>query len=260
MQIFLPYAEILWKKIPASLEEIRAYGFDGAECHLIGKLLSKSYIDNLQKVAREFRLDIRFHQGWSWKTGQPNIYNLILCFLGALVSEDIPLLDQVKNVGTSPVVIYGNLVDQPGKINFLYQTARLANSTLSFREFVDVVKKRNLPVVFDTQHVLEWSQDVHGVEGLPNQKEKIRDLVLDLWQELRHQVTEIHLCDFDPKLGRSRGRNVFPGKGIFPLSDFCTAVRESGWNGIVVPEVVMHSSEVKDLKKLREKIDQLFEF
>lgn len=260
-RVFLPYIELLWKRIPASLKEIKSAGFDGVECHLIGRLRSPQRVAELYGEATDLNLGVNLHQGWTWETGQPNFYNIILRAIGALVPVGTSLDKQIPT-DPNPAIIYGNLVSVPGRFNYRYQTASEhvgSEYAMSFSEFTEIVKKRNLPIVFDTQHVLEWSQNVQGVEGLPTTSQVINNLVINLWLELHKYVLEIHLCDFNPQLGRSRGRNVFLGDGVFPFTEFCTLVRKSGWEGIVVPEVgVRHLRKAYKLEILRKKISQLF--
>lgn len=261
-RIFLPYVELPCKRIPASLAEIRSVGFDGVECHLIGRLRSPQRIAELCREATDLNLDIHFHQGVSWATGQSGFYKVMLGAIGALVPVGTPLNQQIpKNVYAYPVVIYGNLVREPAQSNYRYQTAsEHAGSAyaMPFQEFSMIVAERNLPVVFDIQHVLEWSQNVQGVDGLSMTPQTIGDMVMKLWLEFRSYVVEIHLCDFNPQLGRSCGRNVFLGNGVFPLAEFCAMVRDSGWDGAVVPEVAaQHLCGVHRLQMLWEKINSV---
>ena len=243
-------------------KENKSSWFDGVECHLIGHFLSTTRIIKLRKEAAELGLGIRFHQGWSWETGQRNPYNVILRILGALVPAGTSLARQVRGVGTDPVVIYGNLVDKPTQLNYLYQTAsehvRGRVYAMQFDRFMSVVKSRKLRIVFDTQHILEWFLNEHNMEGLFDSK-TIRQIVSKLWQELYPFTGEIHLSDFNPRLGRTRGLNVFLGDGVFPLAEFCTDVRASGWNGTVVPEVAPHHLWGTDrLRILHERVVQFF--
>lgn len=262
MRVFLPYVEVLWKQMPASLKEIKSAGFDGIECHLIGRLRSQKRLTEVCKEAVNLGLGFHLHQGWSWKTGQPGLYNSALRAMGALVPADMPLGDQIPDIGY-PAVVYGNhLNNQLGRSDFRYQTASeysVPGYAAPFEKFAAAAVERSLPVVFDTQHILEWSLGVPGVEELPSMSQAIGDLVTSLWKQLYLQVVEIHLCDFDPKLGRSHGRNVFPGTGIFPLDEFCAMVRKSRWSGVVVPEVAMqHLHGMRKLQMLRDKVSQVF--
>lgn len=261
-RIFLPYVEVLWKHIPASLEEIKDAGFDGVECHLIGRLRAPARVRELQKEVAQLDLGIHFHQGWSWETGQRNLHNVVLRFLGALVPVGMPFYEQVRDIA-DPVVVYGSLADEPSGPNYIYQTAseHVHGKTyaMTFTSFVNAVKSSRLPVVFDTQHILEWCLNKGNVLGLPTDTEAIGQMVDHLWQEFCPFVREIHLCDFNPSLGTFRGRNVFLGDGVFPLKDFCANVRASGWDGTVTPEVSPQHLQGKDkLQMLRERVNRLF--
>jgi hypothetical protein len=259
--VFSPYIELLWKHLPASLEEIKAAGFDGVECHLIGRLRSADRVQEVRREASRLGLRLRFHQGWSWRTGQRGLINMLLRPLGALVPHGMPLCDQVSAIGPNPVVIYGNLLHED-RDKYRYQTAsEHVNGGPYARAFKDFVQKALMDkclIVFDTQHVLEWDANVLGVEGLPSDQAVLLDRVTALWRLLRSQVVEIHLCDFDPRLGRSHGRNLFLGDGVFPLEAFCQVVKESGWHGIVTPEVKPQHLRGDRLHMECEKVRQLF--
>lgn len=262
MQVFSPYVEVLWKRMPAPLADIKAAGFDGVECHLIGGLRSPKRVNEVRNEAEQLGLGIRFHQGWSWQTGQRNLYNVVLRPLGVLVPVGESLAVQIRNVNGNPVVVYGNLAPEPSQLDCLYQTASEhvdgGPYTGKFVDFVHEVQSRRLPVVFDTQHVLEWFLDKTRVVGLPVNPEVIGQMVRELWQELGPFVKEIHLCDFNPLLGPTLGRNVFLGDGVFPLNEFCAEVRASGWDGVVTPEVAPQHLGGNQLRMLREEVHRLF--
>lgn len=260
MKVFLPYVELFRHPVPASLKQIKDAGFDGVECHLIGSLRSSERVRDLRREASDLGLGIRFHQGWSWETGQRNLYNRVLRPLGALVPVGTSLVDQVRNAGEDLVVLYGNRVVEAVRPNYRYQTAseHLQGKAyaMDFRSFVNAVRHSGLPVVFDTQHVLEWSANVTSVAGLPSDRAVLAERVCRRWDELGSLTEEIHLCYFDPKLGASRGRNVFLGTGVFPLTDFCAHVRATGWDGIVTPEIA--GLRANRLGQVREMVARLF--
>lgn len=260
-QIFLPYAEILRKSVTAPLKVIKDAGFDGIECHLIGSLLSPSRVRKLYKEAILLGLSVRFHQGWSWATGQRNTYNLILRFLGALLPQKLSFEESVRNAGETPIIIYGNRVSEKQKANYVYQTASDYDHRrypMSFNEFIIMAKSANLSLVFDTEHAIEWALNKENVAELP-EKAVIEETVMRIWLGIHGIVKEIHLCDFNPTLGATRGRNVFLGKGIFPLEAFSRKVRESGWDGIVTPEVSpQHLRGRHAIQKLYDKTRELF--
>lgn len=122
-EVFLPYMELFRRPVTPTLEEVKEAGFDGVECHLIGSLRSIHRADALREKATHLGLKVRFHQGWSWQTGQRNLFNHLLRPLGALVPVGMPLAEQVLAARTDPVVVYGNLVGAQRQPNYLYQTA-----------------------------------------------------------------------------------------------------------------------------------------
>ncbi len=261
-QVFLPYVELLWKKYPAPLTLIKDAGFDGVECHLIGRLLSSERVLSLREEVKNLGLEIRFHQGWSWETGQRILPNYILRPIGSLVPNGMTLADQMLDVGDDPVVVYGNHVDGPFQANYVYQTASEfvygETYAMEFQDFVSTVADKKSPIVFDTQHVVEWYLNHPTVDGIPLDQ-TAGGIVTDMWEKFHAQVKEIHLCDFNPRLGPTRGRNVPLGKGMFPLEKFCADVRASGWDGVITPEVsFQHLTGLDALKALRAKIESLF--
>ena len=84
---------------------------------------------------------------------------------------------------------------------------------------------------------LEYACGVEGVASLPRRPQELRDRLFAAWKIMRPLVKEIQLADTDPSLGSSWGRNLPLNKGILPLREFCRMVKESGWDGRVVPEV-----------------------
>lgn len=243
IEIYSPYLSILHASLPGTLEAISNAGFDGIECHLIGNLLREKPLAQVIDVANEQNLKIRFHQGWSWVTGQRIWQNWVLRVCGALVPSSHTFEEQTKLVDEYPVVMYGNVARTTRKSNYLFQSIaefksrKEAGYASSLQEFMDDVVAYNLPVVFDIQHILEWYYDVENVTGLPADSYKLIDTAVMLWHRLKQYVKEIHLCDFDPRLSPSSGRNLNLGRGIFPLHEFAEEVQYWGWSGIVTPEV-----------------------
>jgi Xylose isomerase-like TIM barrel len=262
MEFYVPYLEVLGMKPYGSLKDIKNAGFDGAEGFLIGGLRSVKRAEELVIKASEIDLGLRFHQGWTYESGQPNLFNYILGAVGALVSKGMSLEEQFSPVAGDHVVVYGNWADHSICGNYLYQTASQYQDGrfgYSFGWFVERVKEYNLPVVFDTQHVLEWFWNKKNVSELPMDVEFLKKTICKLWKDLRPFVKEIHLCDFNPYLGGSLGRNVFPGTGIFPIKEFFAEVRASNWDGIITPEVnIRHMKGSNSLKRLREVTEQLY--
>jgi Xylose isomerase-like TIM barrel len=263
VKFYAPYMEIMGTKPYGSLEDIKEAGFNGAECFLIGELRSERRANTIVEKASRLKIGLRFHQGWSRESGQPSMANNLLWALGALVPKHMSLEQQLDPAAADPVVLYGNFAGDYVCENYLYQTASLhaksGGYVQTFDWFVSKVRTHKLPVVFDTQHVLEWFYNVQSVSDLTMDREKIRDVVFKLWEHLSPLVKEIHLCDFDPSLGGELGRNVFPGTGVFPFREFFADVKDSGWVGTITPEVnKRYLRNKEDLKRLREVAWQLY--
>lgn len=250
MRFFVPYMQLplpgKLREPYGSLQAIKAAGWDGVEIHLIGSLRSLPALATAVGEATELGLEYRFHQGWSWRTGQRNFANVLLKLLGALVPDDETLQEQTRNAMAfgGPVVVYGNhLVGAPeGNLpGCIFQTASEHVDghayAMSYDEFVSRLPAApKAGIAFDTQHYLEWVNNLETVEGLPNMLRSPGQFQ-QFWNEFGHQVVELHWNDADPSRGRDRGRNVIPGRGGIPLHEMARIVRKSGWNGIVVPEV-----------------------
>lgn len=248
MKFFVPYMRLPIAGEPyGSLKQIKEAGWDGIEIHLIGEMRKQSCLAQVVMVASELGLEYRFHQGWSWRTGQRNWANVALRALGSLVPNDEPLQEQVRNamIFGGPVVAYGNHLAPNPRVNqagCVFQTAcehvdgrAYAMPYLEFAERLRAVPKA--PIALDTQHLLEWTNDLPTVVGLRSFGSfgPLRDFV----EEFGPRIAEIHWNNARPELGANRGRNVIPapGGGIIFLTEFARFLRQVRWDGIVVPEV-----------------------
>ncbi len=261
----LPFGQ---KSPKLDLRQLSSLGFDGIEAFLIGNLLTIGAIERLREEAHCANLSIRFHQGWSWKNGQRIPINYILRALGALTPSNQTLTEQFQNIGDDPVVVYANhLLEQEFlPKNYIFQTVSVFDDNDKYqfifpghREFLGHIKRHNARLVFDTQHYLEWIFNKPFVSQLPNKSKFVTDTVIAGWKLYAPYVDEIHLCDFDPSLGAQNGRNVFPGNGILDMKAFAEAVKDSGWTGVVSPEVKPeHIKTYKDLELLVKQVRSLF--
>ncbi len=264
IRVYSQFISILWKEFPGSLERIQEAGYDGVECHLIGNLLKSKKIAQVEAEADALGLELRFHQGWSWRTGQDIWQNWVLRFAGALVPSHLSFEQQTRHVNRYPVVMYGNVARTTLQKNYLFQSIAECRSrseegyASTITEFWEDVSKHNLPVVFDVQHILEWYFDVENVAKLPNDPKRLSESLCRLWHGFRPYVREIHLCDFNPALGPSNGRNLYIGEGILPIKEFAEEVRKSNWSGIVTPEVQPHFLTGKNLRAVGEIARKLF--
>lgn len=262
MKFFLPYMNIVGVEIPRPLHAIRAAGFDGVEIHLIGRMQVPSVVRRTISRAKSLGLEVRFHQGWGWHTGQKNAANAALWLSGSLVPPSASLSEQLTAVCQYPTVLYGNLLGDSVVPNALFQTMSLLSGgrfSGNFEHFLAKVKETNASVVFDTQHVLEWSLGSPDIVGLPRTTSRLRSLISTQWNNFRLYAKEIHLCDYNPTKGKLGGRNLSLGRGIFPLADFAGMVRDSDWQGIITPEILpQYLLFPQSLHNLRKKLDELF--
>ena len=264
IEIFFPYARIF--RIPvfgATLKQSKNAGFDGVECHFIGDLLHEKNVIDVREEAYELDLKLRFHQGWSWRSGQRIWQNAVLRPLGALVPIDQPYAEQTRFAHNDPVVMYGNVAHTVQQPNYIFQTTSEFEDgkkyVSSISDFIPIMTEDKLPVVFDTQHILEWNFNTPSVAGLPDNPKELGNTLCALWRIMSPYAKEIHFCDCVPTLGSAQGRNVYPGTGVLPLQEFAAEVRQSGWNGIITPEVApQHVRKDKILGSLSDMIRSIF--
>ncbi len=237
--VFIPYMRVLGLPFVTTLRGARAAGFHGVEISLLG--MSKKAANDCRHMAQSLKLAVHFHQAWSIDENPTHWFNHLFHWLGRTQPTGYTLAEHLPD-DDLPVVVYADRWRETlGHPNWWLQTASCFNERLARRitydDFLKVVRRHSLPVVFDTQHYLEMSLGVSGVEGFPESISVLRDRLIRGWRELGPLVKEIHLCDSDPALGHSASRNVFLGCGRLPLRDFCRFVKESGWEGVVTPEV-----------------------
>lgn len=273
IRVFLPYIRLHGLPIVATLREIKEAGFDGIEYHLIGS--SHRAVLRARARAHEFGLGFHMHQGWSLEENPTHWHNYLLALTGCLpragytLNEHIPRsLIELGFPGsiTTPVVVYANRIREVmqggrwhGQGSFWIQTcAPPGGLQIDFDSFLMVVNVGRFRTVFDTQHILEFATACKGVSELSDDREKLLAQLKALWSALAKNVSEIHLADFNPALGNTRGRNVPLGTGVLPLRDFCHMVHESGWQGTVVPEVSGFFWKKKELDALCEQVHGFF--
>ena len=237
-------------------------GFDGMEI-LINEWF-KDRIPHYRSLAQKLGLDLHYHQAWSADEDPSDKSFVILEKIGYLPRSGYSLRNHIPDsVGNDPTIVSAERINQVAgrEPNFWYQTDCIFEDSapkLTFSEFVRMIKKFNLPVVFDVLHYLEYRLGVfRNYNALPTEKSELMKLLEEGWGIFGPHTREIHLCDFRPG-----ERNTFLGDGIMPLEEFCKLVKNSGWQGAVVPEVSPMSlfpyrkSSVKELKTI---VETLFE-
>ena len=143
------------------------------------------------------------------------------------------------------VVLYADRLDEDTGSTCVsaYQTRSTFHNgqeKMRYRDFLLKIRESPKPIVFDTQHVLEYKVGSLGVADLGRYSRKeLLGMLVAAWHELdgEKNVVEIHWNDCDPALGNTGGRNVWPGFGVLPLDDFANFLKREKWYGIVVPEI-----------------------
>lgn len=273
-EIAHPYVSVFGRSA-ASLQAIAEAGYDGAEIHLVNypnwarvKKLAQDI-----KLAEQLGLTITIHQAWSLLDSPQHLFNWPLALAGYLPWDSGKLEEQIGEVlGKYPTVVYANMATNPAECrnkNLSLQTFSLTKNgkyVLPYDQFIDLVRKNNLRVVFDTQHVIEYDLGQRGVTNFGDQKET-RWTLESTWDELYPWVNEIHLADCN-QAGDTKGRNVPLGEGMIPLEYFGKLVSKgSEWSGRVVPEISptipqlfeSHPQQVGRLVKVREHVERLFQ-
>ena len=248
MKFLLPCQQ-LFGRFPAglSLAAAKDAGYDGAEIVLFRWTVRR--LNEIRDAARQLGLMVHLHQAWSIREGKVHWYNWPLYWTGHLPHPDAKLSEQFLPA-TEPIVIYADRVPEylglsetRRPANYWFQTLCAqetpAGLSLPYRQFADLIREHKLNVVFDIQHALEYASgalnDVTALHG-KSSPQLYRDL-RSMWDEIGPFVKEIHVTDANPALGRTKGRNLMYGQGILPLREFCHYVRQSGWDGTVVPEI-----------------------
>jgi hypothetical protein len=256
-------------------------GFDGIEVLLNHWYMAQ--IPHYRNIAQDIGLNLHFHQAWSSEEDPTDWRFTLMEAARYLPQSGYALEDNVPFFITKePVVIdAGRLLEiksrptsiseltRPIPNNYWFQTDTVVNSEgyrlIYFDEFAKLVQQNNLPVVFDTQHCLEWTlgrfrrlqsiawkAHIESIDLITLMKAQLKKC----WEQLGPHTKEIHLNDFNPITGKG---NLFPGEGLVPLQYFCDLVKKSGWQGVVVPEVSPSPNLWRyNLKILRERTESYF--
>ncbi|RJQ37397.1 hypothetical protein C4552_00850 [Candidatus Parcubacteria bacterium] len=252
--VFLPYGalRIIPGGIPllGSFVAIKSAGADGVEVHLAAcrntsrRVINRQVLEYLRR-AEALGLQMHLHQAWTLRDNPTHWHNWLLHYLRQLPREGMGLSDQLPYPLISmgmPCVLYAEHYANPQALTaqHWFQTRSSfglnGRYRVSYAAFAAFAQRLRLPVVFDTQHVLEWRAGVRGVEWLPDRPAHLLAELLAAWRELGPLVREIHLSDCVPGGDHTIDRNVFVGEGRLPLREFCGEIKRD-WEGVVVPEV-----------------------
>lgn len=262
IRVLVPHFLLFGIPIFTTLRGAQAAGFDGVEIHLAGRTMAGAI--RSRERAKRLGLIVHLHQGWSLAEDSTRLlHNRILHALRLLPHDDYSLENHIPPGTTEPVVVYAERIHEAiGHPNWWLQTAchldAVGQPRLPLERFYELVEHHRLPVVFDIQHILEYCYGLEGVGKLPRSPERFWQLLEESWHRLQPFVREIHLTDIEPARGDARGRNIYFGKGCLPLSNFCTMVKHSGWDGYVVPEIDPQDLHARGPQKVIEDVRSLF--
>lgn len=277
MKFFMPYtalpnSSLVWEtlgEIPpfhgrcgeifGSMSDIKTAGYDGVEIFLNGEVRERP-MEFAHKAAVE-GLDAHYHILWSAENSPHTLHSRPLSWCGYLLPNGYTIADAVPRRIEEPVVINGDLWrESTDRSNYWLQTYGQIGSNgkfiISYKEFLVAVRKYKLPVVFDTEHVLEFKCGVYGPKNLPHNRAELLRLLKEAWDELGEFVKEIHFNDCDPVLNRTK---VFLGSGMLELEYFAELLKRANWDGSVVTEVMpayLNGSEEKSLSALLKRAKQ----
>lgn len=237
-------------------------GFDFVEVFLFGHWSEQKVNDSIS-FAAVLGLTLHFHQVWTTGSSQEREKRIhqVMTLLGLLPPEEYARNEWIPR-NARPLVAYAEEASRFGrKSGIWFQSIACQRSLtdraprLSCADFLRTAKEANLPIVFDTMHFIEYVLGGSGIEHSHLAASQILHEWQKFWSVCGSQVKEIHFNDFTGK------RNLWPGTGTAPLEEFTTQVRQSGWDGCVVPEVhpkFRFPYSAKELLALREKTEQYF--
>lgn len=215
-------------------------GFSGVE--VLATSNNKAASRKLVATAAVHNLELHWHQPWSRTYNAVYLFGPVLHRLGILERDGYELRKVLPDTRSEPIVLYADRFHEAeGLPDAWLQTCSVRRGerihAMSYGEFVKVVERYQPPIVFDTQHYLEWYFGVFGVSELPHDPTLLLNTLIAGWKFFGHLVKEIHLNNFDPAYGDTLGCNRLLNDGILPLQKFVDVVKASKWSGVVVPEV-----------------------
>lgn len=237
---------------------LRKWGFNHTE------------MERLATRAEECGLEVHQHQIWTLEDGQAHWYNYVMSLLGMLPKEgaDIQRVLRPAFIQKHPIVAYPTQLELAKKFPHVWlQTCMIYHNgkpVISLDEFYRQVQSCRPGIVFDNQHALEMDNGEPGVSHLSSDPEKLYRDTARLWKIFGPSTKEIHLVDFDPSKGDTKGRNLRLGSGVFPLHAFAQMVIDSGWTGVITPEVqslscpYSYANTLQQVITVRKEVEKIF--
>lgn len=237
-------------------------GFDFVEVFLFGHW-SEQRVNDFISFAAELNLTLHFHQVWTTGSSQEREKRIhqVMTLLGLLPPEEYDRNEWIPR-NALPLVAYAEEVSRFGSESGVWFQSIACQRSLTDRsprlpctDFLRAAKAKNLPIVFDTMHFIEYVLGSSGIEYSRLAASQILHEWQKFWNVFGTQVAEVHFNDFTER------RNLWPGTGTAPLEEFTVQIKQSGWDGCVVPEV--HPKfrlpyGTKELLSLRKKTEQYF--
>lgn len=265
--LLMPYWEFFGFPAFGTVKTIKQAGFQGIEILLSRNLVPCRITNTYRQLCLKLGLILHFHECWTLEDNPTYGFNKALAALGIIHKTGFHLAAQIPTDMHEPMVIYPDRYNELLQLgspptNLWLQTVHVMNGSLqhklSYPKFVTEFHTHHFPIVFDTQHFLEYRCNVNGVEELPRDPQMLTDLLIEGWDTFESQVREVHLSDCDPELGHSRGTKVFLGDGILPLRDFCQYIKRQRYEGFITPEVRPPRFTWNSLSELRRTVENLF--
>lgn len=278
-QLSLPVPSLAGLSFKRQVSLLKRTGFSGIELFMFPYAVQR--LARYQAIAKEADMRLSLHQPWSYTEGQVFL-NRILDAVGFLPKDGYRLEPIVRNGNGELFVTYCDRLDEAkalGKtgspVMIAFQTAcawkgsgESRTHRVSYQWFVEHILPTDMPIVFDTFHVLEWQKGKAGGKSLASYNtSEIAEQLLYLWRQIgAKRVVEIHWNDFiadSRKGGGNDGRACLPGEGILAkgLRLLAFELKRDGWRGAIVPELSPFSLfpySVRKLIALRLRMEQFF--
>lgn len=262
MKFGIASASLLPLPLRSVIKKAKRAGFDFVEVFLFGGW-TREKVDYFQSFAERLHLSLHFHQLWTTESSaaKEKVLHRTLTALGLLPPEEYDRNEWIPT-NARPLVAYAEEVVTFAEQNGVWFQSIAGQRSLTDRSprlsclnFLRTAGERNLPIVFDTMHFIEYVRNESGIEHSPLTERAVFGEWQTFWENFSPQVKEIHFNDFTKK------RNLWPGTGSAPLQDFATMVKMSGWDGCVVPEVqpkLPFPYGGKELLQLRKETEKYF--
>ena len=223
------------------LEMVKRAGFDGIEIiNISWRGLPR--IAEISSKCRNHGLICHAHQLWGLKQNPELLVNKLFRATGLIPGDGSDTKKQFGNHGLDiPMVLYSDNWREALDNHLMWlqtcSTHDCGELVMPYHAFKKTVLRYRIPLVFDTTHQLEYRNELLDISRLPRDSAQLLSQISEDWNDLGKLVQEMHLCDFDPALGPEKGRNLPLGSGVFPINEFVRLVKNTCWDGVVVPEV-----------------------